>query len=126
MFRLKPVILVLCATLMIVGCSKRSHPSPSVVMLSPVDKPRTAEKSKPVEKKVEPVATEKTEPVKSKPTTATPKVILVDDRAAKKSVDGRYYYDLGGHRYWRNNKDGKYYLFNKSMYTDDAFKPKAN
>jgi hypothetical protein len=51
-----------------------------------------------------------------------PKVIAVNDSAAHKSVDGRYYYDVLGHRYWRNNKDGKYYLFNKSMYTDDAFK----
>ena len=51
-----------------------------------------------------------------------PKVITVNDSAAHKSVDGRYYYDVMGHRYWRNNKDGKYYLFNKSMYTNDAFK----
>ena len=51
-----------------------------------------------------------------------PEVIVVNDNVARKSVDGRYYYDLLGHRYWRNNKDGKYYLFNKSMYTNDAFK----
>ena len=51
-----------------------------------------------------------------------PTVITVNDQFAKKSVDGRYYYDLQGHRYWRSNKDGKYYLFNKSMATDDAFK----
>ena len=55
--------------------------------------------------------------------TALPKVIVVNDKAAKKSVDGRLYYELNGHRYWRNNKDGKYYLFNQSMYTDKAFKP---
>ena len=51
-----------------------------------------------------------------------PKVIVVNDSVARRSVDGRYYYDLLGHRYWRNNKDGKYYIFNKSMYTNDAFK----
>jgi hypothetical protein len=51
-----------------------------------------------------------------------PRVIVVNDNAAHKSVDGRYYYDLLGHRYWKNNKDGKYYLFNKSMYNNDAFK----
>lgn len=51
-----------------------------------------------------------------------PNVIVVNDKAAHRSVDGRYYYDLLGHRYWRNNKDGKYYLFNKSMYSNDAFK----
>ena len=55
--------------------------------------------------------------------TPTPTVIVVNDAAAKKTVDGRYYYDLNGKRYWRNNKDGKYYLFNKSMYNNPDFKP---
>ena len=54
--------------------------------------------------------------------TPVPKVISVNDSAAKKSVDGRYFYDLEGHRYWRNNRDGKYYLFNKSMASDPDFK----
>ena len=54
---------------------------------------------------------------------ATPKMIAVNDKAAKKSVDGRLYYDLDGHRYWKNYDDGKYYLFNQSMYSDRAFKP---
>ena len=54
----------------------------------------------------------------------TPKVIVVNDNVARKSVDGRLYYDLLGHRYWKNYKDGKYYLFNQSMYNNDAFKPK--
>ena len=57
--------------------------------------------------------------------TAIPKVITVNDKVAKRSVDGRYYYDLEGHRYWRNNKDGKYYLFHKSMFDDEAFKSPA-
>ncbi|HMJ46048.1 MAG TPA: hypothetical protein VK498_01875, partial [Ferruginibacter sp.] len=52
----------------------------------------------------------------------TPKVITVNDIAAKKTIDGRYYYDLMGHRYWRNNKDGKYYIYNKSQHNDPAFK----
>ena len=57
--------------------------------------------------------------------TAVPKVITVNDAAASKTFDGRLYYDLEGHRYWKNYKDGKYYLFNKSMVTDPAFqKPK--
>ena len=47
--------------------------------------------------------------------TPVPKVIVVNDSVASKTFDGRYYYDLEGHRYWRNNKDGKYYLYNKSM-----------
>ncbi|MBP6023446.1 hypothetical protein [Ferruginibacter sp.] len=51
------------------------------------------------------------------------KVIIVNDKAAKKNIDGRLYYDVEGRRYWRNYDDGKYYLFNKSMYSDSAFKP---
>jgi hypothetical protein len=41
----------------------------------------------------------------------------------QKSVDGRLYYDLEGRRYWKNYDDGKYYLFNKRMFGDAAFKP---
>ena len=52
-----------------------------------------------------------------------PNVIVVNDAAAHKSVDGRLYYDLLGHRYWKNYKNGKYYLFNQAMYSNDAFKP---
>lgn len=59
-----------------------------------------------------------------KPKVAVAKVITVDDAAAHNSVDGRLYYDVLGHRYWKNYEDGKYYLFNKSMYSDPAFKPK--
>ena len=51
-----------------------------------------------------------------------PKVIVVNDSVASKTFDGKYYYDLDGHRYWRNNKDGKYYLYNKSMATDPDFR----
>lgn len=63
-------------------------------------------------------------PVKNTVKTAesTPKVITVNDNAARKTIDGRYYYDLLGHRYWRNNKDGKYYIYNKSMHNNPAFK----
>jgi hypothetical protein len=57
--------------------------------------------------------------------TAVPKVIVVNDNAASKTFDGRYYYDLAGRRYWRSNKDGKYYLYNKSMQNNEAFKVKA-
>lgn len=54
--------------------------------------------------------------------TPVPKVIVVNDVAAKKTFDGRLYYDLEGRRYWKNYKDGKYYLFNKSMTTNPDFK----
>ncbi len=53
----------------------------------------------------------------------TPNVIMVNDKAAKRNIDGRLYYDLNGHRYWRNYDDGKYYLYNQSMYGNPAFKP---
>ncbi len=66
--------------------------------------------------------TPKPAPVKKKIRTTIPKVIVVNDNIASKTFDGRYYYDLEGHRYWRNNADGKYYLYNKSMATDPAFK----
>jgi phage-related protein len=67
--------------------------------------------------------TASTKPVAAKKNkTAVPKVIVVNDNVASKTFDGRYYYDLEGHRYWRNNKDGKYYLYNKSMANDPAFK----
>jgi hypothetical protein len=62
-------------------------------------------------------------PVVKKKATSVPRVIVVNDNAAKKSFDGRLYYDLEGRRYWRNYDDGKYYLFNKSMYTDKAYIP---
>ncbi len=52
-----------------------------------------------------------------------PNTIVVNDKAAKKAVDGRLYYDLIGHRYWKNYKDGKYYLFSQKMYDNPAFKP---
>lgn len=63
--------------------------------------------------------------VKPKPVSSVPKVIVVSDAGAKKAVDGRLYYDMQGRRYWRNNKDGKYYLYNKSMHSDPAFKAPA-
>lgn len=66
----------------------------------------------------------KKEVVKPKAVEEFPKVISVNDDAARKSVDGRLYYDVMGHRYWRNNRDGKYYLFNKSMYNNPDFQNK--
>ena len=52
-----------------------------------------------------------------------PPSIVVNDAAAKKAIDGRLYYDLLGHRYWKNYKDGKYYLFSQKMYDNPDFKP---
>ncbi len=53
-----------------------------------------------------------------------PNAITVNDKVARKSVDGRLYYDLLGNRYWKNYKDGKYYLFSQKMYDNPDFKPK--
>jgi len=85
------------------ACSKKTHPSGS-----PATSAEAPVAAKPVKKPV----------IK----TAVPKVITVNDAAAKRSLDGRYYYDLEGHRYWRNNRDGKYYLFHKSMFDNPDFK----
>lgn len=96
------ILLAFFIVAAIAGCSKKSHPATET---------NTAT-TKPVKKAV----------VK----TAVPKVITVNDNVAKKSVDGRYYYDLEGHRYWRNNRDGKYYLFHKSMFDNPDFKTPGN
>ena len=77
------------------NCSKKSHPA-----------------------KIDTAVVKKVPMVK----TPVPKVIVVNDQIAKRTFDGRFYYDLEGRRYWRSNKDGKYYLYNKSMYSDPAFK----
>ncbi|HRD56701.1 MAG TPA: hypothetical protein PK504_01570 [Ferruginibacter sp.] len=53
--------------------------------------------------------------------TPTPKSIVVNSAAAKKDVNGRYYYDLEGKRYWRNKKDGKYYLYFKGMFAQKDY-----
>lgn len=71
---------------------------------------------------VEEIPEVKKAPVKKEAPTF-PKIITVNDAAAKKSVDGRMYYDIQGRRYWKNFKDGKYYLFDKSMYNNPDFKP---
>ena len=89
------LLLFLFSAIIFLSCNKKSHPA----------KADTA-----VVKKVPKVKT----PV--------PQVIVVNDQIAKKTFDGRLYYDLEGKRYWRSNKDGKYYLYNKAMYSDPNFK----
>ena len=108
MYKIWQVITACIIVFTINSCSKKIQPAAT---------PEPASADKPAE-----VKTLKKQPL----ITAIPKVITVDDKVAKKSLDGRYYYDLNGHRYWRNNKDGKYYLFNKSMFEDDAFKSTGN
>lgn len=98
-------IITALVILVITGsCSRKTHPAESTSV-------STTNTTKPAS----------TVPVK-KVKTVVPKVIVVNDSVASKTFDGRYYYDLGGHRYWRSNKDGKYYIYNKSMVSDPAFK----
>jgi hypothetical protein len=109
------LIVSVVSIMAIQGCSKKTVPSRS-------EENKTASMNINADlKKADSVAVIR-RMVKRKTVTAAPKVIVVNDKFAKKSVDGRYFYDLEGHRYWRNNKDGKYYIFNKSMATDPAFK----
>ena len=101
------------------GCSKRVHPTqtPGVTVItkdSDVAAEAAPEKVVVIEKKAAPVV--------KKPKAVFPNSITVNDQAAKKSTDGRHYYDVKGHRYWKNYKDGKYYLYNKSMYNSPDFK----
>lgn len=112
--------------LFITACSKKSHPSKNASVtykkentVQKNDDEKTAESNStataPVKKPLSPKKEKK----------LFPPTIYVNDAAAKKSVDGRLYYDVEGHRYWKNYKDGKYYLFNKSMYSNPDFKPPA-
>lgn len=108
--------VISCSLLIVMSCHKKNYPA------------KTSEKkiengSDAVNERNEAKSEKKTLSVR-KPKVAVAKVITVDDNAAHKSVDGRLYYDVLGRRYWKNYNDGKYYLFNKAMYSDPAFKPK--
>ncbi len=125
----KTLLIVMAFTCFLLNsCSKKVHPSKTATVI-PSKSNTSPEIKKPViavqpaeTKKVD--STEMPKPViKPKPKTEFPKVITVNDEAASKSVDGRLYYDVMGHRYWKNFKDGKYYLFDKSMYNNPDFKP---
>jgi hypothetical protein len=115
MHKIYPVIVSIFIIIAIQSCSKRSTPNRTAANTE------TNGTNSPAIKKNDSLITIKPV-IKRKLPEAVPKVIVVNDKYANKSVDGRYYYDLQGHRYWRSNRDGKYYLFNKSMQTDDAFK----
>ena len=109
MKNIRRVITVLIIIFSIGSCSKKTHPAEVSVNTTVNSNSGTVS------------STVKPAPLKRLRKTI-PKVIVVNDIAASKTFDGRYYYDLDGHRYWRNHKDGKYYLYNKSMNTDPAFK----
>jgi len=94
-------------SLLIFSCSRKTHPAKTSSEKVTTKTDTSSSTKVAMRKKARPVI---------------PKVIIVNDNAAQKSVDGRLYYDIMGHRYWRNYKDGKYYLFNKSMYNNPDFK----
>ncbi|MDO9373468.1 MAG: hypothetical protein V4725_00615 [Bacteroidota bacterium] len=118
MSKVLQTVLMCSLAVIIFSCSKKSQPTRATIETSETTSTDTIA----MVKKVDSVAVVRKAPVRRKAAAAIPKVITVNDQAAKKSVDGRLYYDLQGRRYWRNYKDGKYYLYNKSMNTDEAFK----
>ena len=104
MFKFRSLMCSLLFIAALNSCSKKSHPSAS----NDSGMENTTVMKKTYEKRT------------AKAT--FPQVITVNDSVARKSVDGRLYYDVMGHRYWKNYKDGKYYLFDKSMYNNPDFK----
>ena len=110
MFRKYFFFSILISAIYLYGCSKKVYPT-------------NPETNAVVSTKTDTMAAVKKVIKKRKIKEPVPKTIAVNDAIAKKTVDGRLYYDLDGHRYWRNNKDGKYYLFNKTMYDQTEFKP---
>lgn len=127
MHKIAPFIVSFLLIAAIQSCHRRSVPNRSEANTELKGKTAPAAPTVNIEKKNDSLVAAK--PVIKKtapPASAIPKVIAVNDKFANKSVDGRYYYDVEGHRYWRSNKDGKYYLYNKSMQTDEAFKKPQN
>lgn len=110
MTKLLPVAVVV--TIFLYSCSKKHTPEKTTVTV--IEPAPTIVDSVVVKKKAVRQPTKKD---------IIPNTIVVNDKAAHKAVDGRLYYDLLGHRYWKNYKDGKYYLFNQKMYDNPAFKP---
>lgn len=104
-----PLLFAACVigSCVFTACNKKSHPTAATE--NKVATETTTKASAPKKTKV---------PV--------PKVIVVNDNVAQKTVDGRMYYDLNGKRYWKNNRDGKYYLFNKAMYNNPDFRAIKN
>lgn len=116
--------LLLTATILLffISCSKKTIPTKT--SQTTIDYSKDSSSIKKGEEEKEVVEGRKAPVKEAKPT--YPRIITVNDAAAKKAVDGRMYYDINGRRYWKNFKDGKYYLFDKSMYNNPDFKPKKD
>lgn len=105
------------------GCSKKVHPTRGGDVVIYNGKVMESPHNSSAEASTPPGGNSASAPAPTESKAVFPKTIYVNDAAAKKSVDGRLYYDVKGHRYWKNYKDGKYYLFNKSMYSNPDFQP---
>ncbi len=118
MFKMKLFAAALLIALSLNSCHKKNYPSktPESNIDNTVSSSGVKSDSSVITKPV----------IKRKPKVPVAKVITVDDSAAHRSVDGRLYYDVLGHRYWKNYKDGKYYLFNQSMYNNPDFNVPKN
>ena len=79
--KLYPLIIVLSVSLFIASCNKKHHPGKT-----PGNNTSMVSSDSLTSKKI----------IKPKRKEATPKVIIVNDAVARKSVDGRLYYDLRG------------------------------
>ncbi len=112
------ISLILISIYSISACSKKVNPSKTETSKTEEVKRTEAADAAPATS----TTPEKPAPVVVKKT--TPKSITLNDAVAKKSVDGRLYYDLEGKRYWKNYKDGKYYIFNQSMNGNPDYKPR--
>ena len=98
-------LFIATSFLLLQSCSRKTTPSKTTV----------------IETTILEIPVSKAPTYKAPIKTPVPTSITVNDKAASKSVDGRYYYDLEGKRYWRNKKDGKYYLYYKGMFDNKNF-----
>ncbi|MDB5200909.1 MAG: hypothetical protein JWQ27_318 [Ferruginibacter sp.] len=114
---MKKPVLVIAAGLLVfafTSCSKKTYPAENTTAAPASTSTTTATGSTTTTKKVTPVSAtvyNKEQARKAQQSgVKPPQVIVVNDKAAGKTADGKLYYDLNGYRYWKNNKDGKYYL----------------
>ena len=108
--------IILLIVVVFSSCSRKTVPAKSTNSNVSIVMPSDSIANKPV------IPAKPKVPVAVK--TPTAKVIVVSDAGAKKTFDGRLYYDLEGKRYWKNYKDGKYYLYNKTMQGNPDYKPR--
>ncbi|MFN8253909.1 MAG: hypothetical protein U0V75_18690 [Ferruginibacter sp.] len=120
----KPFLMVIALLLLLYSCNRNYVPRRDNIPVVTLSSNTKTVKSAPAAATAPATGTrtmvKRAVPVK----TSVPQVIWVNDKVAKKNFDGRLYYDLEGRRYWKNYADGKYYLFNRAMYNNSAFKPR--